>query len=226
MARAGTNGDRVGKEIRPRSAESRTRILDAAEALFAGATYAAVSMREIAARAGVGLGAANNHFGSKEELFKQVFLRRARELNRERARRLSAALEAAQPGPASLRDVLDALLRPAIRWSFDAGGRSLFIQFLVRCQADPSSPLRALFYEDLDHLKRFVPPLASALPGLSEEEILWRLHFTLGALHYTITDLGRLDSLSGGTCDTSQFEPVLARIIDFAESGFRQGTGS
>ena len=213
---AGDTGER-GK----RAPESRTRILDAAEALFACANYAAVSMRDISSHAGVSLGAANYHFGSKEELFKQVFLRRARDLNRERARLLSQALEDAAPGPANLRNVLDALLRPAIRWSFDAGGRALFIQFLVRCQVDPASPLRALFYEDLDHLRRFLPALACAVPGLSKDDILWRLHFTLGALHYTITDLGRLDSLSGGLCDTSSFEPVLKRIIDYAESGFR-----
>uniref|UniRef100_UPI003BAA9FC4 TetR/AcrR family transcriptional regulator n=1 Tax=Stappia sp. TaxID=1870903 RepID=UPI003BAA9FC4 len=216
--RAKDNGSR---QRDPRAGESRTRILDAAETLFAGASYAAVSMRDIASRAGVGLGAANYHFGSKKELFKQVFLRRARDLNRERARLLAEAVEAALPSPVGLRMVLDALLRPAIRWSFDPGGRALFIQFLIRCQADPGSPLRALFHEDLDHLRRFLPALAQALPDLSEDDILWRLHFTLGALHYTITDLPRLDSLSNGSCDTSTFEPVLERIIDYAESGFR-----
>lgn len=206
--------------------DSRTRILDAAERLFAQSSYAAVSMREITAAAGVGLGAANYHFGSKEELFREVFLRRARDLNRERARLLRDAVARAGDGVVPLRDCLDALLRPPIVWSFEPGGRALFVQFITRCQSDPASPLRELFLTDLGHLRRFVPVLHATLPELAPQDVFWRLHFTLGAMHATITDLPRLAALSEGACDTSQVETVLARLVDFAESGFRRAPGS
>ncbi|MCZ4353903.1 TetR/AcrR family transcriptional regulator [Roseovarius aestuarii] len=204
-----------------RTKETRNRIIEGAESLFAHRSYSTVSMREITAEAGVGLAAVNYHFGSKEGLFKAVFLRRARDLNRERAQLLEAADKRANGGVVPLREVLTALLRPGIRWSFDTGGRGLFIQFLTRSRLDHSSPLHEIFYNDVGHLRRFIPYFLRVLPELGEDEILWRLHFTLGALHYTITDLKRLERISEGLCDISQFEPTLERIVSFAEAGFR-----
>lgn len=219
--------DALGRELnisgsgQERTSKTRNRIIAVAESLFARRSYAAVSMREITAEAGVGLAAVNYHFGSKEALFKTVFLRRARDLNRERAHLLEAAERRATGGVVPLREVLSALLRPGIRWSFDTEGRELFIQFLTRCQLDHASPLHELFYNDVGHLRRFIPYFLRVLPELGEEEILWRLHFTLGALHYTITDLKRLERISNGVCDISQFEATLARIVSYAESAFR-----
>lgn len=204
-----------------RTNETRNRIMEVAESLFAHRSYTSVSMREITATADVGLAAVNYHFGSKEGLFKAVFLRRARDLNRERAQMLETAEKRAGGGVIPLRDVLSALLQPGIRWSFDTGGRGLFIQFLTRCQLDQSSPLHEIFYNDVGHLRRFIPYFLRVLPELSEEEILWRLHFTLGALHYTITDLKRLEKISDGICDISLLEPTLERIVSYAEAGFR-----
>lgn len=222
--------DALGRELnlsdgaQSRSNETRNRIMEVAEELFAHRSFAAVSMREITTEAKVGLAAVNYHFGSKEGLFKAVFLRRARDLNRERAQMLEAAEARAQGGVVPLREVLAALLRPGIRWSFDTGGRGLFIQFLTRLQLDHSSPLHEIFYKDVGHLRRFIPYFSNVLPELSEEDLLWRLHFTLGALHYTITDLKRLEHISEGVCDISDFEATLERIVSFAEAGFRSAS--
>ncbi len=204
-----------------RSAETRTRIIEAAERLFAHRSFTAVSMREITSKAGVALAAANYHFGSKEDLFRAVFLRRARELNRERYELLRQSVEMMRGEVVPLRVVLEALLRPGVRWSFDDGGRGLFIQFLERGQLDRDSPIYDTLHNDVSHLTRFVPYLQAVLPELSLEDIYWRLHFSLGALHYTITSLSRLDSLSSGVCRTDSFEGTLERILDFAEAGFR-----
>lgn len=219
--------DALGRDLnltdggQARTVETRNRIVEVAESLFAHRSYATVSMREITSGAGVGLAAVNYHFGSKEGLFKAVFLRRARDLNRERAQLLEAAVKRAGDGVVPLREVLTALLRPGLRWSFDTGGRGLFIQFLMRCQLDHSSPLHEIFYNDVGHLRRFVPYFRRVLPELSEEDILWRLHFTLGMLHYTITDLKRLERISEGVCDISQFDLTLNRMVSYAEAGFR-----
>lgn len=55
----------------------RDRLLDAAEELFAMKGYDGASMRAITRLAGVELGLANYHFGTKDELFRQVLARRA-----------------------------------------------------------------------------------------------------------------------------------------------------
>lgn len=204
-----------------RSQETRNRLLEVAERLFAHRSFAAISVREITTEACVALSAVNYHFGNKDGLFKAVFLRRARDLNRERAHLLERAEAQAQNGIVPLRDVLTALLAPGIRWSFDTGGRALFIQFLARCRLDQSSPMHDIFHNDVKHLRRFTPYFQRVLPELGEEDILWRMHFTLGALHATITDLERLKQISQGRCDVSQFAPTLDRIVAFSEAAFR-----
>ena len=61
---------------RPESAETQTRILDAAEALFIENGYSATSLRAVASRAGANLAAAHYHFGSKEGLLRACVHRR------------------------------------------------------------------------------------------------------------------------------------------------------
>ena len=57
---------------KPKANLSRARILDAAAALFRDQGYAAVSLRAIAAAAGMQSGSVYYHFGSKEEIVTEV----------------------------------------------------------------------------------------------------------------------------------------------------------
>lgn len=206
---------------RPRGDDVRERILNVAEELFAAKSFASVSVRDITGRAEVNLAAVNYYFGSKVALLKAVFLRRASVLNRERLSRLNRVVVAHPLGPLPLDDVLRALLEPPVRWLFDPDrGPSVFIQFLARCQMEEEPELRALFYEDVEHLRRFLPALGRAAPDLPEEDVCWGLHFALGAMHYTFSHLERLDSISGGRCDIRDADQVVNRMIAFARGGF------
>lgn len=113
---------------------SRTAILDAAEALFAGKGYRGTSVREIGEAAGVSRGTPGYFFGSKERLYRAVLERAS---NAARAV-LSGALEAAAAkggGPeALLREGVGAILeflsaRPRyvrlVEWESLGGGRFL-----------------------------------------------------------------------------------------------------
>src|SRR5215211_1153759 len=62
-------GDREGE------GDGRQRLLDAARDLFLARGYAAVSIGEIAAAAGVSRAAPYYHFKDKEDLFVQIFVR-------------------------------------------------------------------------------------------------------------------------------------------------------
>ncbi|MBU4276083.1 MAG: TetR/AcrR family transcriptional regulator [Proteobacteria bacterium] len=67
---------------------TQERLLDEAERLFANKGYDAVSLREITAAAGTHLAAVNYHFGSKENLYLEVFRTRYME----RARKIQQPL--------------------------------------------------------------------------------------------------------------------------------------
>src|SRR5688572_16913730 len=115
----GSNASRSGRvnqaNLNPPAATSRDRLLDAAEELLAEAGFNGVSVRRIVERAAVNLGAIPYHFGTKENLFKEVVLRRAAPLREER-RRLMDELVRKSPDP-SLEDLLWAMLEPAFRTS-------------------------------------------------------------------------------------------------------------
>ena len=64
--------------------DTKERILDAAEQLFADFGFAGTSLRGITTLAGVNLAAVNYHFGSKDSLIESVFARRLGPLNAER----------------------------------------------------------------------------------------------------------------------------------------------
>jgi AcrR family transcriptional regulator len=107
----------LGSEERLRDGEqTRTVILDAAENLFAAASFDLVSMREVAARARVPLGLINYHFQSKEKLFEAIIVRRSGELNR---RRREAFAEIS--GKPTLRQVLEVFLRPYLELMLEGG---------------------------------------------------------------------------------------------------------
>ena len=65
---------------------TRDRLLDSAERLFAENGVDATSLRHITNDAEANLASVNYHFGSKEELFRQVFARRIGPINQERLR--------------------------------------------------------------------------------------------------------------------------------------------
>ncbi|HLY80241.1 MAG TPA: helix-turn-helix domain-containing protein, partial [Caulobacteraceae bacterium] len=111
-----------------REAATKAQVLAAAERLFALHGFQNVSVRDITAEAGVNLAAVNYHFGSKDALLLAIFRRRTSELNRERARMLHAANDR-HGGRPPVREILEALFAPPVRWSAPDNDRRISMQF-------------------------------------------------------------------------------------------------
>jgi AcrR family transcriptional regulator len=95
---------------------ARLSILDAAEELFAAASFDTVSLRDVAAKARVPLGLINYHFQSKEKLFEAIIVRRAAELN---ARRRAAYV--VLEGKPQIRQVIEVFLKPYLELVMSGG---------------------------------------------------------------------------------------------------------
>jgi TetR/AcrR family transcriptional regulator len=91
----GTRRRPRGGDVRPRSAETRARILEAAEQVFAKAGFAGARTDDIAAAAGVNKALLYYYFESKEGLYEAVLDDHFREFNR-RALAVLAAPDAAR----------------------------------------------------------------------------------------------------------------------------------
>ena len=90
----------------------KTRILDAAEALFAQYGFDAVTLRQITKLAGVDVALANYHFGPKRDLFNAVLERRADVLNNARHTALDECLAAAGDEAPTVDAIIEAYLGP------------------------------------------------------------------------------------------------------------------
>lgn len=206
------------------AADTRTRILDAAEALFAQHGLEATSMRRITAAAGCNLAAVNYHFGAKESLIQEVFRRRLTWLNRERLRVLDEMEAAARGAPLKPHRILEAFFGVALRMAGDAaGGGQSFMRLLGRTHAEPSQFIRNFLAEEhAAVLDRFKRALFRALPGVPEQEIVWRLHFMLGAVSYALAGTDALELVAHCDIDERDAAAALApRLMSFLLGGLR-----
>jgi AcrR family transcriptional regulator len=206
----------------PETAEAATKaaVFTAAERLFALHGFQNVSVRDITAEAGVNLASVNYHFGSKDALLFEIFRRRTGELNRERARMLHEATDRHQGAP-PVRDILQALFAPPLRWATPENDRRISVQFIIRSRSEGTAEMRDALTNDVSHLARFADALIRACPDLPRETVYWRLHFCLGMVHNNrFAEFDRLHVLSDGLTREGDTEGLLKRMVDFAEAGF------
>ena len=199
---------------------TKTRILDTAERLFAHQGIEATSLRTITAEAGVNLAAVNYHFQSKEALMHAVIARRLDPINQRRLAMLDAYEAEAGGGPVPLHRLLDAMLRPIFEMLSTPAKQ--FAPMMSRIFTESSDLTEKVFQKHMAHvLARFFPALERSIPHLSRTELLWRMQFMMGAVAHTIGGARVLEVLSGGLCDSSDVEGILRRLESFLLAGLQ-----
>ena len=202
-------------------AETRSRILDAAERLFAARGLDAVSIRDITGAAGVNLGAVNYHFGTRRDLVAAVFDRRMAPLTAERLAALDALERAAGEKAAALEDVLGAFFLPAVRMSLgpERDG-AVFGRLMARCMLEPNPMLETLLRGHIEPvIRRFDAALIRALPRLRPADVFWRMHLLIGGLHHSLLLHGR--KFPAGRFPRMDVETYANRFVVFAAAAFR-----
>lgn len=206
------------------SHKTKTALLDAAERLFANAGIAESSLRAITDEAGANLASVNYHFGSKEGLVRAVFARRLAPLNQQRLEALELCVEAGN-GVAELRCLLLAFAEPAMTMmkSREPGSRA-FVKLLGRSLSEPTGELRSTLVEEFREVgERFTQEISRALPGVPQEEIVWRFHFMVGALAHTVAAeymvIQRLECLRLNREDDASI--IAERLVDFLLAGWK-----
>lgn len=203
--------------------DTRERLLDAAEQLFAERGVTATSLRAVTKAADANLAAVHYHFGSKEELLSAVVARRVRPINEERLRLLDRLQAGSGDRAADLDEILSALLLPMIRET----GRNpervpTFTRLMGRVLTDMGTGTHALVVHHFaEVLQRFAAALSRALPHLTPEEIAWRLHFCIGTMAFTLVHSPHLAEMSRGLCRSHDADRVMEQMIPFLAAGFQ-----
>ena len=203
---------------KPASFSTKDRILGAAEELFAQYGFAGTSLRQVTSHADVNIAAVNYHFGSKENLVNEVFRRRMDEMT---AARLSQLEQARNAHPGDLRAVLAAFVEPALAMAQDRQSGGAFVRVIARAYAEKNDNLRKFLSDHYGHvLREFGKAIGACVPGLSKEELYWRLDFLAGALTYAMADFG-LIKRPHGISEAAHRSKAAYELIHFAEAGFR-----
>ena len=209
----------------PASAEQdrQTRILDAAENAIAELGFAAASLRHIVLEAQVNVATVYYYFGSKRGLMEAVLKRRFGPLRQEHLALLQQFEEAAEGRPLKVEQILEAMLRPALRLMATSAAKHHAVTRLIgRIVTEPNrhtqemvriqrAPVRAAF---LKALQRSLPQ--APMPGLA-----WRFEFVWGALAFIMCTPRRLELETHGACNPADTDLLLAEMIQCFAPGFQ-----
>jgi len=138
------NVDFANSEAKPKDA--RERLLVVAEELFAEKGFGGTSIRDVTGKANCNLASVNYHFGSKEELYCELFRQRLRRMKQSRLVSIEAAM-AEKPAP-TLDGLLSAFSKAFAEPFADLDDSRRFMQLFAREMVDRRLPA-GLFVEEL-----------------------------------------------------------------------------
>lgn len=201
-----------------RSLETRARIFDAAELIFAARGFEGASIRDIAEAAQVQKALVSFHGDSKERLFAKVVERRAQELADIRLAALDRLLAAGNP---ALNDILDSFIRPLLEKSFDGGPQwQAYARLIAQVSADPR--WRGIANSCFDPAaRRFIAAIAQQHPNAKPQAVASCFVFTVSAMLSLCTSQWRVSTL-GETVSPLNQEALLQDLIHFCEAGMQR----
>lgn len=200
----------------PGRPDRRAAILASAEALFAERGYAAVSVRDIATRAGVPVALVGYYFGRKLELFTTIFERRQTYIT-ERIARIEA-VDARPDNPAAIPALVRAWAEPVITMRGTEAG-DVFALLVARTAWDPGPEATGIIERFYDPLARaFFGAMQRAIPTCPPDRIVWAYEYAVGALLMYVGDK-RIERLTDSRAQTA--DPAMCEdFIRFVAAGF------
>jgi AcrR family transcriptional regulator len=205
-----------------RKPNMREAILAAAEELFATNGFNAVSVRDIAQAAGANPGSVTYHFKTKDGLLLEIYRRHCVPMNLRRSELLAAAKRVRD-----LQDRLEAIVRayvvPAFTSGSDlAGGGARFTRLRAVMSAEGNEVARRIIAQTFDDTSHaFIDAIHESLPHVPRTEIVWRSHFLLGALYYSLVTPERVSRLSRGEADGSDAAAAIEQLVQAAVASFQ-----
>lgn len=226
LAPAGPKPPRVGRPQKAsREKDAREAILDVAEERFSKHGFHGVTVREVAAAAGVNTALIHYYFKSKSELFDAVFLRRAETINTERMAAMDA-YEAEAGDNVTVEGAIEAFLHPVLQ-RLHVGGQGWRNYFalvgLTNSTTAWGGEVMTRYFDCVIH--RLIDLIQRALPEATKEDLYWSYNFLSGSLTLSLAETGRIDRLSEGLCHSDDIPAVEPRMIAYAAAGFRRVCG-
>ncbi|WP_419703040.1 TetR/AcrR family transcriptional regulator [Promicromonospora sp. NFX87] len=191
-------------------AQTRERILDAAEQLFAEHGLFAVSNRQISEAAGqANNSAVGYHFGTKSELIKAVVSRHAVDMEQIRGRLLAEMGD--DPG---VRDWVACTVRPITDHLASLPGATWWARLVAQIMTDPSLYIAELDESTAsDSRRKSAEGLRHSLPDLPDDVFEERERMVRNLVIYACADRERALA-EGGPTTRASWEATAIGLID------------
>lgn len=202
--------------------DTKSRILNAAEQLFARDGFHMTSLRGLTEQANVNLAAVNYHFGSKEGLLQVVINRRLLPLNDIREKKIELVLAGAAVNgvPPAAAELLRAFIEPTLDFRNSGPGAKDFIALVGRSLSEPDETVRNYFISQVASLfKQLYDALQLALPELPTNILMARLQFTMGSMSHVMCGSSRPNALFPGLTEPLTDKQLVDELVSFVASG-------
>ncbi len=201
--------------------ETGTKVLTAAESLFAEYGYAGVSLRRITAQAGVNLAAVNYHHSDKQSLYAEILTSRLRQLSQARLARLANAEARAAGAAVPLGELVDLLARPLLLPDTPQAHGPAGRRLLGRALVEPlpfTAPILAAEFQPA--MTRWGQAVRRHAPAMAPAAFLWQLSFLVGALHHAAATIHDMKARTSGICGNHDAATALEKFCEFAAATF------
>jgi AcrR family transcriptional regulator len=202
----------------PESAATRERLVDAAERLFAEHGFRSASVRDITRQASCNIASVNYHFGGKNNLYREVFLRRLRDL---RKKRLSSIESVVALGGDSLsleellRTFTGAFVEPLVE---ENSGRQ-WLMLIDQEMIDPQLPPETFHSEMILPLQQALgTALVRVCPDLDREQAELCAHSLIGQLLHVVKLQRCLPEVRG---EAWSLPEMVEHTLRFSVAGIR-----
>lgn len=203
-----------------KNSDTKSKILDVAEKLFAEVGIHATSIRQIVSEAGVNVASLHYHFGSKEAVIHQIITRRLQPINEQKIKRLDQLEADANGKPLNLESVLRAFIEPHIQMQKVAADKVKILMKLMVQIEDDAHRLKVM--QDpvfVNTFNRYISALNRVLPDLSMSELLWRVKFMIFSMHAIMVQ-HPIPHNSEDHAVEENIDDIVDHVITFLKAGF------
>ncbi len=211
----------VKKTHNRRSSDTRNKILDSAEQLFAEHGFHGTSVREITKLSGVQVSLSYYHFESKVAILEAVVDRRADQHIEDHRRLLRNNLAANQGRPLPIKQLIGVFVRPALERLVggDAGWKR-YVQLLSHLAFESArSEHASVFFKYDEVIIEFIDEFKRSIPNADPKDLHWVFYFLQSAHTHALLEPQIVDRQSDHLCDSSNIEELILQMQTFFGSG-------
>jgi AcrR family transcriptional regulator len=200
--------------------ETRERILNVAEGLFARNGYNGTSLRDVAGAAQLQTAAIGYHYPSKEELFDTVVRRRAVVMSEWRQRVLQQMRGRQGVAPIALDDLVRAYVQPFYESAShgDAGWRNYAALMGRLANSTLGTEVIARHYDPT--ARQYLDEFKRAMPGVPEASVIDGFTFMVASMLALCANTGRAQRLASAKDLARPLTEPFSNLVMFLVSGF------